>query len=104
MLYQVMMALEWSQCIAEYLQTHILPTHISLARKRAIETEAKSYALIGNQLYHRGKDQKLRLCVIEIEYILVLEQAHADLSRGHFSSSTTSKVVMTSKLWWPTLF
>ena len=62
-LYHIMIAPQWSQYIVDYLQTHILPANISLARKRAIEIEARNYTLIGNQLYHRGKDQQLWLCV-----------------------------------------
>ena len=62
-LYQIMIAPQWREHIVDYLQTHVLPANISLARRRAIEIEACSYTLIGNQLYHSGKDQQLRLCV-----------------------------------------
>ena len=86
-LYQIMIAPQWSEYIVDYLQTHILPANISLARKRAIEIEAHSYTLIGNQLYHRGKDQQLRLCVTEAKYIPILEQAHAGLAGGHCQSN-----------------
>ena len=75
-----------------------------MARKRAIEIEACSYTIIGNQFYHCGKDQQLRLCVTEAEYIPILEQAHASLARGHFSSTVTARAIMTSGLWWPNLF
>ena len=78
--------------------------NISLARKRAVEVEACSYTLIGNQLYHHGKDHHLRLCVTKAEYIPILEQSHAGLVGGHFSSTITARAIMTSGLWWPTLF
>ena len=71
---------------------------MSLARRRAIEIEAQDFALIANQIYHRGKDRQLRLCVTKVEYIPVLKQAHASLSGGHFSSMTTTKAIMTSGL------
>ena len=58
-LYQIMTAPQWSQYIFDYLQTHILLANISLARKRAVEIEAHNYTLIGNELYHHGKDQQL---------------------------------------------
>ena len=64
----------------------------------------KYYELIANQLYKRGKDKQLRLCVTEAEYVRVLEQAHAGLSGGHFSADTTAKAIMMAGLWWPTLF
>ena len=59
--------------------------------------------MITNQLYKRGKDKQLRLCVTEAEYLKVLDQAHAGLSGGHFSADTTAKAIMTAGLWWPTL-
>ena len=56
-LYQIMIAPQWSQYIVDYLWTHLLPANINLAWKRATEIEAHNYTLIGNQLYHHGKDQ-----------------------------------------------
>ena len=94
-----MIAPEWSPYIVEYLQNHILPTNISLAWKRAIEIEARNYTLIGSQLYHRGKDQQLWLCVMEAEYIPILAQVHAGLLGGHFSSIITAKAIKTFGLW-----
>ena len=103
-LYQIMIAPQWSEYIVDYLQTHILPANISLARKRAIEIEARSYTLIGNQFYHCGKDQQLWLCVTKAKYIPILEQAHVGLAGGHLSSTLTTRAIMTLGLWWPALF
>ena len=103
-LYQVMIAPHWSQYIIHDLQIHILLANISLARKRAIDIEAHSCTLIGNQLYHGEKDQQLQLCVTKVEYIPMLEQAHVGLAGGHFSSTTTARAIMTLGIWWPTLF
>ena len=55
---------------------------VSSAQQKAIELESKEYELIGNQLYKRGKDKQLRLCVTEAEYVKVLKQAHAGLLVG----------------------
>ena len=49
-LYQVMIAPKWSRYIVEYLQSPIFPANMKLARRRAIESEAQEYNLIGNQL------------------------------------------------------
>lgn len=81
-----------------------MPEKISKAQRKAIELEAKDYEIIADQLYKRGKDKQLRLCVTKAEYIKVLEPAHAGLSRGHFFADTTAKAIMTAGLWWPTLF
>ena len=60
--------------------------------------------MIENQLYKRGKDQQLRLCAMEQEYVPILQQAHSGLAGGHFLAETTAKAIMMSGIWWPTLF
>ena len=103
-LFQVAVAPKWSKYIVDYLEHHRLPERVSKVRSKAIELESKDYEMIANQLYKRGKDKQLRLCVTEAEYVRVLEQAHAGLSGGHFSADTTAKAIMMAGLWWPTLF
>ena len=57
----------------------------------------------GNQLYHRGIDNQLQLCIKENEYLPILHQAHSGVGSGHFSSETTTRNILWSGLWWPTL-
>ena len=103
-LFQVLIVPRWSQYIIDYITQHLFPEKVSKACRKAIEVEAEDYTLIANQLYKRGKDKQLRLCITEAEYMRVLDQAHAGLSGGHFSTDTTAKAIMTTGLWWPTLF
>ena len=65
--------------------------------------EATDYELIRDQLYKRGKDQVLRLCVPKEKYMDILKHAHAGIAGGQFSAETTAKIVMWSGLLWPTL-
>lgn len=74
MLFQVLVAPKWSQYIINYLMQCLLPKKVSRVHKKSIELEA----FIANQLYKRDKDKKLRFCVIEVEYVKVLEQAHRE--------------------------
>ena len=73
-------------------------------RKRPKQLEAKDHTTISEQLYKRGKDGQLRIWAHESKCILVLEQAHALLARGHFFVGTTSKAILILSIWWPTLF
>ena len=50
-----------------------LPLHCH----KHLKEESKKYAIIGNQLYGRGLDGQLRLCVCEDEYIPVLQCVHS---------------------------
>ena len=103
-LFHVMVAPKRSSYIVDYLQDRTLPENSRKARRKAIELESKDYEIIVDQLYRRGKDKQLRLCVTEVEYVRVLEQAHASLTGGHFSADNTAKAIMMAGLWWPTLF
>ena len=33
-----------------------------------------------------------------------MAQAHANIGGGHLSVDTTARVILTSRIWWPTLF
>ena len=93
-LFQISIAPKWSKYIVEYLTEHLLPEKISKARQKAIEIEGKDFEIIADQLYKRGKDKQLRLCVTEEEYVRVLEQAHTRMSGGHFLADTMAKAIM----------
>ena len=70
---------KWSHYIEKYLrkvcQDDKLPKH----QQKAIEVEASSYALIGDQLFKRGRYNNLRLCVYETNYFSVLTHALREL-------------------------
>ena len=72
--------------------------------EKAIEVEASSYALIGDQLFKQERDNNLRLCVCETDYFSILTHAHAGARGGHFSRDTTARLILWFGLWWPTLF
>ena len=44
------------------------------------------------------------MCVLENEYVPILEHAHASVPGGHFSADVTAKAIMRVGLWWPTPF
>ena len=102
-LYSIMQTPTWSLHIVDYLQNGHTDSSKPTHRQRLIEIEAMSYTLIKDQLYHRGKDGNLRLCVPESQYLEILYHTHAGISGGHFSGPITAKLILWSGLWWPTL-
>lgn len=104
-LFQVSIAPRWSKYIVKYLtQCLLLPEKISKAHRKSIELETKGNEMITNSYTKRGKYKKLRLCVMEVEYVQVFKQAHVGLSRSHFLADAIAKATMTTRLWWLTLF
>ncbi|MCO5604952.1 hypothetical protein L7F22_059127 [Adiantum nelumboides] len=71
---------------------------------RTITKEAENYILIEDNLYRRGKDDQLRMCAAEEEYVLILEQAHSGQAGEYFSADKTAKAILVAGIWWPTLF
>lgn len=88
----------------DYLQDRTFHEDMKRVRQRTIETEARDFVIIGNLPYKRDKDDQLRICANESEYVPILEQAHAGQAGGHFSAKTTAQAIMTAGIWWPTLF
>ena len=75
-LYHVMVAPNWSKYMVQFLTTRTFPKGATRARCRAVEAKAKNFMLIANQLYKRGIDKQLRLCITEVETYHVLQHAH----------------------------
>ena len=88
----------------QYLTKGEVDTKMPKHRKRTLEIDARDYTMIGQQLYKRGKDGNLRLCVCENEYIPILQHAHSGIAAGHFLGDTTARNILWYGLWWPTLF
>ena len=94
---------KWVEPIVKFLTTHTFPENMSKTRQRYVQKQAANFCLISNQLYHRGKDEQLQICVIENEYLAILEHAHSSIPGGHFLASVMAKTIMREGLWWPTL-
>ena len=89
-----MIAPNWSSYIVDYLKHRVLPKNVGKSRRKTIELESKDYEIVAYQLYTRGKEKKLRLCVTKAEYVRVLEQAHVGFIRGHFFADMIAKAIM----------
>ena len=73
-------------------------TSLPLHWCRQLQEESKCYTIIGKQLYRKGIDGQLRLCVCKNEYILVLHCVHSRIGVGHFSGASTAKQISSSGL------
>ena len=95
---------KWAKAMVEYMTTNVLPKKMGKVRQRYLQKHSQDYCIIANQLYHRGKDGSLRICVTEAEYLEILFHAHSCLPGGHFLAEVTAKAIVQTGLWWPTLF
>ena len=94
-----LVAPKWAEALVEYMTTNVVPKKMGKVRQRYLQKQSQDYCIIANQLYHRGKDGSLRICITEAKYLEVLFHAHSCLPGGHFSAEVTAKAIMQAGLW-----
>ena len=60
--------------------------------------------LISGQLYKKGSDQVLRICINPDEYEMIMQNAHIRIGGIHLSSQQTAHRVMREGFWWPVMY
>ncbi|MCO5557534.1 hypothetical protein L7F22_011100 [Adiantum nelumboides] len=95
---------EWSEKIVNFLVNGFPPKELRKDVAQRLIKECEPYSLIAGTLYKLGKDDILRRCAREDEYLYILQEAHMGVAGGHFSGELTARKVLQSGYWWPTLF
>ncbi|MCO5600411.1 hypothetical protein L7F22_054523 [Adiantum nelumboides] len=95
---------EWSEKIVNFLVNGFPPKELRKDVAQKLIKECEPYSLIAGTLYKLGKDDILRRCAREDEYLYILQEAHMGVAGGHFSGELTARKVLQSGYWWPTLF
>jgi hypothetical protein len=58
--------------------------------------------LIAGNLYKLGVDKILIQCVLEHERLMILEEAHDEITGGHYAGRESAQNIFCSGIWWPT--
>ncbi|MCO5595571.1 hypothetical protein L7F22_049616 [Adiantum nelumboides] len=95
---------EWSEKIVNFLVNGFPPKELRKDVARRLIKECEPYSLIVGTLYKLGKDDILRRCAYEDEYLYILQEAHMGVAGGYFFGELTARKVLQSGYWWPTLF
>ncbi|MCO5600414.1 hypothetical protein L7F22_054526 [Adiantum nelumboides] len=95
---------EWSEKIVNFLVNGFPPKELRKDVARRLIKECEPYSLIAGTLYKLEKDEILRRCAREDEYLYILQEAHMGVAGEHFSGELTTRKVLQSGYWWPTLF
>ena len=89
--------------IIEFLVTGNAPAEYTEKQRKQLVVKAADFTTITGQLYKLGPYEKLRWYVLTHEQCLILQEAHAGITGGHYSGKPTTQKVLTAGLWWPTL-
>ena len=56
---------KWEKALVEHMSTNVIQIKMSKVSQRYLQKHTQDYYIIANQLYHRSKDESLRICVME---------------------------------------
>ncbi|MCO5601042.1 hypothetical protein L7F22_055159 [Adiantum nelumboides] len=94
---------ETMEDILYFLETGECPKHLERVQRHRLVRKALSYQLIGEQLYHKGKDLVLRRVPLVKEIEKILMSCHDGLCGGHFAQEITSRKILQAGFVWPSL-
>ncbi|MCO5566992.1 hypothetical protein L7F22_020675 [Adiantum nelumboides] len=76
---------EWSEKIINFLVNGFPPKELCKDVAQRLIKECEPFSLIAGTLYKLGKDDILRRCAREDEYLYILQEAHMGVVERHFS-------------------
>ena len=94
----------WFANLVNYIVTGLIPEHMSSFQAQKLKREAEHYIWDEPYLWRLCNDQVIRRCISETESKDILSACHSMICGGHFSAHKTSRKVLDSGFYWPTLF
>ncbi|MCO5555565.1 hypothetical protein L7F22_009110 [Adiantum nelumboides] len=94
---------ETMEDILYFLETGECPKHLERVQRHRLVRKALSYQLIGEHLYHKGKDLVLRRVPLVKEIEKILMSCHDGVCGGHFAQEITSRKILQAGFVWPSL-
>ena len=94
----------WYADIVNYLACNVLPKEFNSRKKKKFLYDVKCYQWDDPLLFRRCADQVIRRCVPEVEYDGILEHCNFSPYEGHMGPLRTSRKILDSGFYWPTLF
>ncbi|MCO5549113.1 hypothetical protein L7F22_002579 [Adiantum nelumboides] len=94
---------ETMEDILYFLETGECPKHLERVQRHRLVRKALSYQLIGEYLYHKGKDLVLRRVPLVKEIEKILMSSREGVCGGHFAQEITSRKILHTGFVWPSL-
>ncbi|MCO5573295.1 hypothetical protein L7F22_027064 [Adiantum nelumboides] len=94
---------ETMEDILYFLEIGECPKHLERVQRHRLVRKALSYQLIGEYLYHKGKDLVLRRVPLVKEIEKNLMSCHDGVCGGHFAQEITSKKILQAGFVWLSL-
>ncbi|MCO5602829.1 hypothetical protein L7F22_056968 [Adiantum nelumboides] len=89
--------------ILYFLETGECPKHFERVQQHCLVRKALNYELIGEHLYHKGKNLVLRRVPLVKEIERILMSYHDGVCGDHFAQGIISKKILQAGFVWPSL-
>ncbi|MCO5609839.1 hypothetical protein L7F22_064071 [Adiantum nelumboides] len=94
---------ETMEDILYFLETSECPKHLERVQRHRLVRKALSYQLIGEYLYHKGKDLVPRRVPLVKKIEKILMSCHDGVCGGHFAQEITSRKILQGGFVWHSL-
>lgn len=94
----------WYANFKNYVVSEVLPDNLSFQQRKKFLRDVEEYFWEELYLFQRCADGIIRRCISEDEVLRTLEAAHASPVGGHHAGDRTTRKVLQSGYYWPTLF
>ncbi|CAL1400801.1 unnamed protein product [Linum trigynum] len=94
----------WFADMANYLAVGRLPQHLSYQAKKKLFADLKHYFWDDPFLFRIGSDGIIHRCVPITEAHNIIHHCHSGQAGGHYSGNRTTRKVLESGFYWPTIF
>ncbi|KAK4854138.1 hypothetical protein QYF36_019483 [Acer negundo] len=94
----------WFVDFVNFLANGIMPVKMNFHQKKKFLSDAKSYLWDEPLLFRICSDGLIRRCVPDEEMRDILMHCHSKECGGHFKAIRTSRKVLQSGFYWPTIF
>ncbi|GKF47639.1 reverse transcriptase domain-containing protein, partial [Tanacetum coccineum] len=93
----------WFVDFANYLVGDIIPKGMTYQQKNKLFPDLKHYIWEEPYLFKVCSDGMIRRCVSGLETRTILDQCHHGPTGGHYEPNVTTKKVLDSGFYWPTI-
>ncbi|MCO5602941.1 hypothetical protein L7F22_057082 [Adiantum nelumboides] len=94
---------ETMEDILYFLEIGECPKHLERVHRHRLVRKTLSYQLIGEHLYHKGKDLVLRRVPLVKEIDKIFMSCQDGVCGGHFAQEITSRKILQAGFVWPSL-
>ena len=102
-LFNIKMVPRWSEDLIPLLTIGQLNIPKPLQERQIMVQKSSPFVMLAGQMYNKGQDGVLRLCIEPEEKPYYLKMAHETIGGIHMAGNQTLKRLLWVGVWWPSM-